>query len=40
MGDDLALPDAQHSRYRGMPVDELLADESVHENTRHFHETN
>ncbi len=36
VGADLAPPDAQHSRYRWMPVDALLADESVHANTRAY----
>lgn len=36
VGDGLAPPDAQHSRYRWMAVDDLLADESVHENTRAY----
>ena len=36
VGADLAPPDAQHSRYRWMPVADLLADESVHANTRAY----
>lgn len=32
----LPLPDQQHSRYRWMPVDALLADPAVHRNTRAY----
>ncbi len=33
---ELPLPDAQHSRHRWMTVDELVADEAVHPNTRAY----
>ncbi len=36
--DDVAPPDAQHSAYRWMTVQELLSDPAVHANTRAYFE--